>query len=113
MIPADLNILYEKNGCLALDKPCGLTTQAPFPLDSLEMRVKNYLRLRDHKPGRVYLGIPHRLDRVASGVIVFAEDPRAAQAGAAVRAAAGPQGVLGLRGGSRRTDRGRVERLRP
>jgi 23S rRNA pseudouridine1911/1915/1917 synthase len=80
MIPDCLDILYEENGCLALNKPSGLTTQAPFPLDSLEARVKDYLRARDGKlTGRVYLGIPHRLDRVCSGAIVFADNPKAAR----------------------------------
>ena len=80
MIPDCLDILYEENGCLALNKPSGLTTQAPFPLDSLEARVKDYLRAHDGKlTGRVYLGIPHRLDRVCSGAIVFADNPKAAR----------------------------------
>ena len=42
--------------------------------------MKQYLRARDGKPtGRVYLGIPHRLDRVCSGAIVFADNPKAAR----------------------------------
>src|SRR5262249_58446483 len=41
--------------------------------------VKAYLKERYHKPGNVYLGIPHRLDRPVSGVIVFARNTKAAQ----------------------------------
>jgi 23S rRNA pseudouridine1911/1915/1917 synthase len=41
--------------------------------------VKAYLKERYHKPGNVYLGIPHRLDRPVSGVVVFARNTKAAQ----------------------------------
>jgi RluA family pseudouridine synthase len=71
-------ILYEEGSCLAVCKPPGLSTQAPPGVESLEVRVKAFLRRRDQIAGRVYLGIPHRLDRPASGVIVFARISRAA-----------------------------------
>jgi 23S rRNA pseudouridine1911/1915/1917 synthase len=45
---------------------------------TLERQVKQYLKEKYHKPGNVYLGIPHRLDRPASGVMVFARNSKAA-----------------------------------
>jgi RluA family pseudouridine synthase len=60
-------------------KPGGLLTQAPPGIDSLEQRIKRFLKIRDQKPGRVYLGVPHRLDRPVSGAMVFARHARAAR----------------------------------
>jgi 23S rRNA pseudouridine1911/1915/1917 synthase len=73
-------ILFEDNYCLAVAKPAGLLTQGVPPgLPTLEALVKDYLRHRYHKPGNVYLGIPHRLDRPVSGAIVFARNTKAAR----------------------------------
>ena len=74
-----LDILFEDNHCLAVNKPAPMLTQAPPAVPSLEALVKAYLKERYHKPGNVYLGIPHRLDRPVSGVIVFARNTKAAQ----------------------------------
>jgi 23S rRNA pseudouridine1911/1915/1917 synthase len=74
-----LDILFEDNHCLAAAKPAGLSTQAPAGIDSLEARVKKHLRERHGKAGRVYLGIPHRLDRPVSGVVLFARQTKSAQ----------------------------------
>src|SRR5437588_11612518 len=75
-----LVVLYEDNHCLAAAKPAGLLTQGVPPgIPTLEAMVKDYLRERYHKPGRVYLGIPHRLDRPVSGVVVFARNTKAAR----------------------------------
>src|SRR5437879_12014868 len=78
-MPDKLAVLYEDNHCLAVAKPAPLLTQAPPGVPSLEALVKAYLKERYHKPGNVYLGIPHRLDRPVSGVIVFARNTKAAQ----------------------------------
>jgi 23S rRNA pseudouridine1911/1915/1917 synthase len=75
----ELFILYEDGPCLAVNKPAGISTQAPPGIDSLELRVKNYIRRRDHREEFVYLGVPHRLDRPASGAIVFCTKRRAAR----------------------------------
>ena len=72
-------ILYEEGPCLVVCKPPGLPTQAPPGIDSLEIRIKSLLKGRDDPPHDVYLGVPHRLDRPASGAIVFATRRRAAQ----------------------------------
>jgi 23S rRNA pseudouridine1911/1915/1917 synthase len=80
-----LVILYEDNHCLAVAKPAGLLTQgvplnsAAGPIPTLEAQVKSYLKERYHKLGNVYLGIPHRLDRPVSGVVLFARNTKAAR----------------------------------
>jgi 23S rRNA pseudouridine1911/1915/1917 synthase len=68
-------ILYERNGCLVVNKPPGVLTQAPPGIDSLEVRVRRYLEC-GQGPGSVYVGVPHRLDRPATGAIVLAKDYR-------------------------------------
>jgi RluA family pseudouridine synthase len=75
----DFSILYEEGPVLAVNKPPGLLTQAPPGIDSIESRIKNFLILREKKPGKCYLGVPHRLDRPASGVMVFCKHVRAAR----------------------------------
>lgn len=73
-------ILYEDNQCLAVAKPAPLLTQGVPPgIPTLEAMVKAYLKERYNKPGNVYLGIPHRLDRPVSGVVVFARNTKAAR----------------------------------
>jgi 23S rRNA pseudouridine1911/1915/1917 synthase len=74
-----LVILYEDNHCLAVAKPAAILTQGVPPgIPTLEAMVKAYLKERYHKPGNVYLGIPHRLDRPVSGVVLFARSSKAA-----------------------------------
>lgn len=77
--PPGFDLLYEQGPCLVVAKPGGLATQGPPGIDSLEVRVKEFLRTRDRKTGRVYLGVPHRLDRPVSGVMVLARHVRAAR----------------------------------
>ena len=73
-------VLYEDNHCLAVAKPAPLLTQGVPPgVPTLEALVKAYLKDKYHKPGNVYLGIPHRLDRPVSGVVVFARNTKAAR----------------------------------
>ena len=74
----DFDILYEAGPCLAINKPAGLLTQAPRWIDSLERRIKKYLAETEGRPENGYLGIPHRLDRPVSGVILFGKHSRAA-----------------------------------
>src|SRR5207245_1904249 len=75
-----LAVLYEDNHCLAVAKPAGLLTQGVPPhVPTLEARAKAYLKERYLKKGNVYLGIPHRLDRPVSGVVLFARSTKAAQ----------------------------------
>ncbi|MCL2005118.1 MAG: RNA pseudouridine synthase [Planctomycetaceae bacterium] len=74
----DFDILYEVGPCLAINKPAGVLTQAPRWIDSLERRVKKYLCENEGRPENGYLGIPHRLDRPVTGVVLFGKHSRAA-----------------------------------
>lgn len=72
-------MLCEDGPLLAVNKPAGMLTQGvPAGLPTLEGWVRDYLRQKYSKPGNVYLGIPHRLDRPVSGVILFARNSKAA-----------------------------------
>lgn len=74
-----IDILYEEGPCLVVAKPAGVLTQAPPGIDSLESRIKAFLKEREQKSGGVYLAVPHRLDRPVSGAMVFAKHVRAAR----------------------------------
>ncbi len=76
---SELAILYEDPHLIAVNKPAPLLTQAPEGVPSLESLVKAYIKAKYAKPAGVYLGVPHRLDRPVSGVIVFARNTKAAQ----------------------------------
>lgn len=71
-------ILYEDNHILAVNKPAGLPVMISkeWP-ESLETQLKSYLKTRDKKVGKVFLGVIHRLDRLVSGVVVFAKSSKA------------------------------------
>jgi 23S rRNA pseudouridine1911/1915/1917 synthase len=74
-----LDILCEDGPILAVNKPAGLLTLGAKPgVPTLERQVKQFLKEKYDKPGNVYLGIPHRLDRPVSGVVVFARNSKAA-----------------------------------
>jgi 23S rRNA pseudouridine1911/1915/1917 synthase len=79
MIPEPLDILYEDNHCVAIAKPSGVTC-AHFQGDevTLDRAVKEYLKDKYKKPGNVFLGIVHRLDKPVSGVLLFARTSKAA-----------------------------------
>ncbi len=77
ILPFPLSILYEEGPCLAVNKPGGLLTQAPRGIDSLEWQVKTYLMKTEGRGENGYLGVPHRLDRPVSGVILFGKHSRA------------------------------------
>jgi 23S rRNA pseudouridine1911/1915/1917 synthase len=76
-----LEILYDNGPCLVVNKRSGLLTQAPVGIDSLEVQVKDFFRRREGKlaSAKIYLGLPHRLDRPVSGAIVMARHVRAAR----------------------------------
>ncbi len=79
MSESPLQVLFEDHHLLAVDKPAPLMTQAPANVPSLEAMVKAYIKEKYAKPAGVYLGIPHRLDRPVSGVVLFARNTKAAQ----------------------------------
>lgn len=73
------HLLLEDGPLLAVNKPAGLLTLGAIPgVPTLEREVKAWLKARFDKPGNVYLGIPHRLDRPVSGVVVFARNSKTA-----------------------------------
>ena len=72
-------ILFEDHHLIIVNKPAPLLTQAPPGIPSLEAMVKEYIKAKYAKPAGVYLGVPHRLDRPVSGVMVFARNTKAAQ----------------------------------
>ena len=74
-----IQVLYEDNHCLAVNKPAGLLTQSDASGDtSLLDAAREDLRVRHAKPGRAFLGLVHRLDRPVSGVLLFAKTSKAA-----------------------------------
>lgn len=67
-------VLYEDNHIIAVNKPAGVLVQADKTGDKpLIDIIKDHIKIRDHKPGGVFLGCVHRLDRPVSGVILFAK----------------------------------------
>ena len=74
-----MKILYEDNHLIAVYKPSGMLSQGDKTGDrSLMDEIKDYLKEKYGKPGNVYLGLVHRLDRMVSGVMVFAKTSKAA-----------------------------------
>lgn len=75
----DLNILYEDNHIIVVEKKPNILCQGDYTkdLDLLTM-IKNYLKVKYNKPGNVYLGLVHRLDRPVGGIMVFAKTSKAA-----------------------------------
>mgnify|MGYP002685280411 CR=1 FL=1 len=79
-VVAEPSFLCEDGPLLAVYKPAGMLTQGvPEGIPTVEGWVKDQLKIKYNKPGNVYLGIPHRLDRPVSGVIVFARNSKAAK----------------------------------
>ena len=74
-----LNILYEDNHIIVVEKPVNIPSQEDKTgdLDMLTM-IKDYLKEKYHKPGDAYVGLVHRLDRPTGGVMVFAKTSKAA-----------------------------------
>lgn len=75
----DLDVLYEDNHLLVLNKPAGLPTMgAESGEPSLWERAKRYLKHKYNKPGNVYLGVVSRVDSLVTGVVIFARTSKAA-----------------------------------
>lgn len=74
-----INIIYEDNHLLVVEKPVNMPVceDESRDLDLLSV-LKNYIKEKYHKPGNVYLGLVHRLDRPVGGVMVFAKTSKAA-----------------------------------
>lgn len=75
----EIPVLYEDNHLLAVVKPANLPAQADSSGDEdLLTILKEYIRVKYQKPGNVYVGLVHRLDRPVGGVMVFAKTSKAA-----------------------------------
>lgn len=74
----DLKILYEDNHLLAINKPSGMLVQGDKTNDQCLLDfAKEYIKEKYNKPGEVFMGLPHRLDRPTSGVVVLARTSKA------------------------------------
>lgn len=72
------NIIYEDNHIIVVNKPINIPVQADSSKDiDLLTLIKNYLKVKYNKPGNVYLGLVHRLDRPVGGIMVFAKTSKA------------------------------------
>lgn len=73
-----IQVIYEDNHLIAVNKPRGVLVQGDITEDRpLAEFVKDYIKIRYQKPGDVFLGVIHRLDRPVSGVVVFARTSKA------------------------------------
>lgn len=69
-----MTVLYEDNHIIIVNKECGEIVQVDKTGDpSLEVTVKQWLKEKHNKPGNVFLGVTHRLDRPVSGIVIFAK----------------------------------------
>ncbi|MCM4152174.1 RNA pseudouridine synthase [Arenibacter sp. N53] len=76
--PENLQVLYEDNHLIAVNKRAGDIVQGDKTGDTpLSEVVKQYIKTKQNKPGNVYLGVAHRLDRPTTGIVVFAKTSKA------------------------------------
>lgn len=69
-----MEVIYEDNHIIAVNKACGEVVQSDKTGDSTLLdATKAYLKEKYNKPGNVYLGLPHRLDRPTSGIVILAK----------------------------------------
>lgn len=74
-----INIVYEDNHLLVVEKPINMPVQLDSSKDAdLLTILKKYLKEKYNKPGNVYLGLVHRLDRPVGGIMVFAKTSKCA-----------------------------------
>ena len=73
-----MTVLYEDNHIIAVNKTCNEIVQGDKTGDTpLSEIVKDYIKVKYNKPGEVFLGVTHRLDRPTSGVVLFARTSKA------------------------------------
>jgi 23S rRNA pseudouridine1911/1915/1917 synthase len=69
-----VEVIYEDNHIIAINKACGEVVQGDKTGDETVLDiVKHYLKVKYSKPGNVFLGLPHRLDRPTSGLLILAK----------------------------------------
>lgn len=77
-LDTSLQILYEDNHLIAVNKKASDLSQGDSSGDEpLDARIKRYLAVKYNKPGEVFLGVVHRLDRPVSGVVLYARTSKA------------------------------------
>ena len=75
----NVNVIYEDNHLLVVEKPINVPVQEDNSKDKDMLTIlKEYLKVKYNKPGNVYLGLVHRLDRPVGGVMVFAKTSKCA-----------------------------------
>ena len=73
-----MTVVYEDNHIIVVNKTASEIVQGDKTGDTpLSEMVKEYLKVKDNKPGNVFVGVTHRLDRPVSGVVVFAKTSKA------------------------------------
>jgi 23S rRNA pseudouridine1911/1915/1917 synthase len=73
-----VEILYEDNHLIAVNKACGELVQSDITDErTIVDDVKDYLKVKYNKPGNVFVGLPHRLDRPTSGIVLLAKTGKA------------------------------------
>ena len=76
---ANIKVLYEDNHIIAVLKPAGVLTQGDQTGDECLMdMVKDYLKEKYQKPGNVFLGLVHRLDKPVAGIVLFGKTSKGA-----------------------------------
>lgn len=74
-----INVIYEDNHLILVEKPPNILSQSDITGDiDMVSLVKDYLKEKYQKPGNVYLGLLHRLDRPVGGLMLFAKTSKAA-----------------------------------
>ena len=77
-INIESQILYEDNHLIVINKKVGQLVQGDKTGDeSLLDSIKNFIKIRDNKPGNVFLGLVHRIDRPTSGLVIYAKTSKA------------------------------------
>ena len=75
----ELKVIYEDNHIIVVEKPVNIPSQGDKTGDiDMPTIIKQYIKEKYNKPGNVYLGLIHRLDRPVGGVMVFAKTSKAA-----------------------------------
>ena len=75
----DFTVIYEDNHIIVIEKPHGVLSQKDHTgEEDISDRIKEYIKIKYQKPGEVYLGHIHRLDRNAGGLMIFARTSKAA-----------------------------------
>ncbi|MDF2577040.1 MAG: Pseudouridine synthase [Chlamydiales bacterium] len=78
VLKINMEILFEDNHVLVVNKPAGLLTQPNnIAKDSLELQAKAWIKTKYSKPGEVFLHAVHRIDKAVSGIVVFARTSKA------------------------------------